>query len=117
MDNELTPETPSETLQDAPRSDLEGSIDTSKVVIKKQGRVAEFIFKTLAIFLISAISAIGVGALIGVDAWKTIVIAGVIGLLRVLENIARGYIDDGQLTIGEIDNAFKTVDEQSDENI
>lgn len=104
----------SEQPQDAPGSDLRGTMDTSNVVIKKQSRAAEFLFKSFAVFIISSISAIGVGALIGVDPWKTIVIAGVIGLLRIVESVAKGYLDDGQVTLNEIDSAFKYAGDQAD---
>ena len=108
--------TTSEQPQDAPRATLRGTKGTRRVVIKKQNRVLEFFIKSFAVVLISSISAMGVGALLGVDPWKTIVIAGVMGLLRVIEDIARGYLDDGQVTIDEIDGAFKQVGDDADQN-
>ena len=69
-------------------------------------KILTIVIKTSAIFVISAISAIGVGSLVGVDPWKTALIAGTIGVLRVIENVARGLVDDGKVTLGEIDTAF-----------
>ena len=110
------PENISNQPQDAPESHLRRTRGRSKVVIKKQNKVLEFFIKSIAVFIISAISAIGVGALLGVDPWKTTIIAGVVGLLRVVEDIARGYLDDGQVTLDEIDGAFKDVGDQADTN-
>jgi hypothetical protein len=108
--------TPSKQPQDAPKTALKPTRRQPAIVIKKQNRVIEFFIKSFAVILISAISAMGVGALLGVDPWKTIIIAGVVGLLRVIENIARGYLNDGQVTITEIDKAFKEVGDAADEN-
>lgn len=70
--------------------------------------------RMLALFLVTALATIGAGALIGIDAIQTAILAGVMGIANVVEDLARGYLNDGELTEEEIDQAF--VDNIPDEN-
>ena len=60
----------------------------------------------LALFLVSAFTTIGAGAVIGIDVLQTAILAGVMGIANVVEDLARGYLNDGELTEEEIDQAF-----------
>jgi hypothetical protein len=62
--------------------------------------------RMLALFLVTALATIGAGALIGIDAIQTAILAGVMGVANVVEDLARGYLNDGELTEEEIDQAF-----------
>lgn len=62
--------------------------------------------RILALFLVSALTTIGAGAIIGLDTVKTAILAGVMGVANVIEDLARGYLNDGQLSQAEIDAAF-----------
>jgi hypothetical protein len=70
--------------------------------------------RMLALFLVTALATIGAGALIGIDAIQTAILAGVMGVANVVEDLARGYLNDGELTEEEIDQAF--VDNIPEEN-
>jgi hypothetical protein len=70
--------------------------------------------RMLALFLVTALATIGAGALIGIDAIQTAILAGVMGIANVVEDLARGYLNDGELSEEEIDQAF--VDNIPDEN-
>ena len=59
-----------------------------------------------ALFLVSALTAIGAGAIIGIDTIQTAVLAGIISIANVIEDLSRGYLNDGSLTNSEIDEAF-----------
>ena len=59
-----------------------------------------------ALFLVSALTAIGAGAIIGIDTIQTAVLAGIISIATVIEDLSRGYLNDGSLTNSEIDEAF-----------
>jgi hypothetical protein len=39
--------------------------------------------------------------------------AGILGVAAVVEKLARAYLDDGKLTMDEINEAFATVDKKS----
>jgi hypothetical protein len=59
-----------------------------------------------ALFFVSALTAIGAGAIIGIDTLQTAILAGVISIANVIEDLSRGYLNDGSLTNSEIDEAF-----------
>lgn len=71
-----------------------------EIVKKIGGRI-------LALFLVSALTTIGAGAIIGIDALQTAILAGVMGVANVLEDLSRGYLNDGKLSDAEINAAFK----------
>lgn len=62
--------------------------------------------RMLALFIVSALTTIGAGAIIGIDTIQTAILAGVMGIANVVEDLARGYLNDGQLSDDEIDAAF-----------
>ena len=62
--------------------------------------------RMLALFIVSALTTIGAGAIIGIDTIQTAILAGVMGIANVVEDLARGYLNDGQLSDEEIDAAF-----------
>jgi hypothetical protein len=65
-----------------------------------------------AVFIASALGVLGAGAIVGVGVWESVVMAGILGVARVVERLARGFVNDGKLSIEEIDNAF-SPEEQS----
>jgi hypothetical protein len=62
--------------------------------------------RMLALFIVSALTTIGAGAIIGIDTLQTAILAGVMGIANVIEDLARGYLNDGELSDEEIDAAF-----------
>jgi hypothetical protein len=62
--------------------------------------------RMLALFIVSALTTIGAGAIIGIDTVQTAILAGVMGIANVVEDLARGYLNDGELSDEEIDAAF-----------
>jgi energy-converting hydrogenase Eha subunit H len=62
--------------------------------------------RMLALFLVTALATIGAGAVIGIDVIQTAILAGVMGIANVVEDLARGYLNDGNLSEEEIDAAF-----------
>lgn len=71
------------------------------------------IFKRiLATFALNAFAVIGGGALIGLDVVETVLLAGILGVANVLEDLARGYVNDGYLSDAEIEAAFRKASEE-----
>ncbi|CAB4242246.1 hypothetical protein UFOVP222_71 [uncultured Caudovirales phage] len=62
--------------------------------------------RMLSLFLVSALATIGAGAAIGIDVLHTALLAGIMGVANVIEDLARGYLNDGVLTDDEINQAF-----------
>lgn len=71
--------------------------------LKKMKKIAG---RMTALFFVSALTAIGAGAIIGIDTVQTAILAGIISIANVIEDLSRGYLNDGSLTNSEIDEAF-----------
>lgn len=71
-----------------------------------RGMTVSIIGRMVALFLVSALTTIGAGAIIGIDTLQTAILAGVMGIANVVEDLARGYLNDGHLSADEIDAAF-----------
>jgi len=69
--------------------------------------------RIIAVFLASGLSVIGAGALIGIDTIKAVVLAGTLGVVTVVEQLARSFLVDGKLTNAEINEAFADVDNKT----
>ena len=62
--------------------------------------------RVLALFIVSALTTIGAGAIIGMNTLQTAILAGILGVANVVEDLARGYLNDGKLDKTEIEAAF-----------
>lgn len=66
--------------------------------------------RILATFAASGLGVIGAGAVANVPIWKAILMAGVGGVASVIEGLSRAYLDDGKLSIAEINAVFDKVE-------
>jgi len=64
------------------------------------------VLRILAVFASNALGVIGAGAIAGIPLWKACFVAGIGGVATVVERLARAYMDDGKLSVAEIDGAF-----------
>lgn len=72
--------------------------------------VYHILMRIVAVFTASGLSVIGAGAIIGIDTLSAVLLAGTLGVATVVEKLARAYLDDGTLTLEEINQAFNSVD-------
>jgi len=75
--------------------------------------LSNIIMRIVAVFAASGLSVLGAGSLIGIDTIKAIMLAGILGVATVIERLARAFLDDGKLTIAEINEAFSAVDKKA----
>ena len=68
--------------------------------------IFNIIKRIIALFVVSALTTIGAGSIIGLDTIKTAILAGVLGIAHVVEDLARSYLNDGKLSKNEINEAF-----------
>ena len=66
--------------------------------------------RVIATFAASGLSVVGAGSLFGIEVWKSIALAGGLGVATVMEALSRAYLADGRLTTTEINEAFSLVD-------
>jgi hypothetical protein len=68
------------------------------------------LMRIVAVFAASGLSVIGAGAIAGVDTITAVTVAGLTAVAAVVEKLARAFMDDGRLSLDEINAAFSTVD-------
>lgn len=72
------------------------------------------LWRILAVFAASGLSVLGAGAVVGIDLLSAVFMAGILGVATVVEKLARAFLDDGKLTLEEINAAFSKVDKNQD---
>jgi hypothetical protein len=76
--------------------------------------VKNIFWRILAVFAASGLGVLGAGAVVGIDLISAVFMAGILGVASVVERLARAFLDDGKLTMEEINDAFSKVDKNSD---
>ena len=73
-------------------------------------KIKQIFWRMIATFTANGLATIGAGSLIGIEILDAIVLAGTLGVVKVSEDLARAFLDDGKLTIDEINEAFSKID-------
>jgi hypothetical protein len=68
------------------------------------------LMRIVAVFAASGLGVIGAGAIAGISVGKAMLVAGMTAVAAVIEKLARAFMDDGKLTLDEINAAFSAVD-------
>ena len=68
------------------------------------------LMRIVAAFTASALGVIGAGAVAGISTIKAMSVAGITAVAAVVEKLARGFMDDGKLSLDEINSAFSAID-------
>ena len=68
------------------------------------------LMRIVAAFTASALGVIGAGAVAGISTIKAMTVAGITAVAAVVEKLARGFMDDGKLSLDEINAAFSAID-------
>ena len=66
--------------------------------------------RIVAVFAANGLAVVGAGAVAGIPVIKAITVAGLTAVAVVVERLARAFMDDGKLTLDEINAAFSQVD-------
>ena len=82
-------------------------VNNSKIASMKN-----IVMRIVAVFAASGLSVVGAGAIVGISTGKAVVLAGSLGVATVVERLARGFLNDGKLSIHEINEAFNAVDKK-----
>ena len=68
------------------------------------------VLRILATFAASGLGVIGAGAIAGVPLWKACFMAGIAGVATVVEGLSRAFLDDGKLSVAEINAVFDKIE-------
>lgn len=63
--------------------------------------------RIVATFVASALGVIGAGSIMGVDILIAAAMGGILAVFKVIELLALAFLEDGKLTIDEINAAFR----------
>lgn len=74
--------------------------------------IGNILARIVAVFAASGLSVIGAGAVVGISTMQAVLLAGGLGVATVVEKLARAFLDDGKLSIEEINDAFSAVDKK-----
>lgn len=64
-------------------------------------------FRIFATFVASALGVIGAGSIMGVDIYIAAAMGGILAVFKVVELLALAFLEDGKLTLDEINAAFR----------
>jgi hypothetical protein len=76
--------------------------------------VKDVLMRSAALFLVTALPAIGAGSFIGVEPINSALIAGALAVSRVVTDLAKAFLDDGKLTQQEVDAIFKKANKKEE---
>lgn len=65
--------------------------------------------RIIAVFVASALSVIGAGAIAGISIMQSMAVAGLAGVATVVEGLARAFLNDGELDEDEVNAVFNAV--------
>jgi hypothetical protein len=63
--------------------------------------------RIIATFVASALGVIGAGSIMGVELWVAAAMGGILAVFKVVELLALAFLEDGKLTLDEINAAFR----------
>jgi len=75
--------------------------------------IKNVLLRIVAVFAASGLAVLGAGAIVGVELISAVFMAGILGVATVVEKLARSFLDDGKLSLDEINSAFSKVDKNS----
>ena len=78
--------------------------------MKSKNLLINVLMRICATFAASGLGVIGAGAIAGVPIWKACFMAGIAGVAFVVEGLSRSFLDDGKITLSEINDVFNKVD-------
>ena len=76
-------------------------------------QVKNICLRILATFAASGLGVVGAGTIAGVPVWKAVFMAGIAGVATVIEGLSRAFLDDGKLSVDEINQVFNKVDKKA----
>ena len=80
-------------------------------------KIQDILSRMVAVFTVGALGTLGAGAVMGVDTWVALSMAGLLAVASVAERLAREYLDDGKLTLDEINGAFSPFAKSEEVNL
>ena len=78
--------------------------------ISTWAKVKQIFWRMIATFTANGLATVGAGSIIGIEILDAILLAGTLGVVKVSEDLARAFLDDGKITLDEINEVFGKLD-------
>lgn len=76
-------------------------------------QIKNILMRIVATFAASGLGVVGAGTIAGVPLIKAVFMAGIAGVATVIEGLSRAFLDDGKLSLKEINEVFNQVDKKA----
>ena len=73
-------------------------------------KIKQIFWRMIATFTANGLATVGAGSLIGIEILDAVLLAGTLGVVKVSEDLARAFLDDGKITLDEINEVFGKLD-------
>jgi len=73
-------------------------------------KIKQIFWRMIATFTANGLATVGAGSIIGIEILDAILLAGTLGVVKVSEDLARAFLDDGKITLDEINEVFGKLD-------
>ena len=70
--------------------------------------------RTIAYIILKISGAFVGGSAIGLEFWQSAVMAAFTGVMEIAEEMSRNYLNDGQITVEEMDASFAKLQEEDE---
>ena len=82
----------------------------AKKPLSTWAKIKQIFWRMIATFTANGLATVGAGSLIGIEILDAVLLAGTLGVVKVSEDLARAFLDDGKITLDEINEVFGKLD-------
>jgi len=82
----------------------------AKKKLSTWAKIKQIFWRMIATFTANGLATVGAGSIIGIEILDAILLAGTLGVVKVSEDLARAFLDDGKITLDEINEVFGKLD-------
>jgi len=81
--------------------------------MKSFDNVKPVLYRIIATFTVSGLGVVGAGAITNIPLWKAVMMAGFGSVAQVIEGLARAYLNDGTISVEEMESVFHEAEGDS----
>jgi hypothetical protein len=82
----------------------------AKKPLSSWAKIKQIFWRMIATFTANGLATVGAGSIIGIEILDAVLLAGTLGVVKVSEDLARAFLDDGKITLDEINKVFGKLD-------
>lgn len=81
--------------------------------MKSLNNIKPVLYRIIATFTVSGLGVVGAGAITNIPLWKAVMMAGFGSVAQVIEGLARAYLNDGTISVEEMEAVFHEAEDDS----